>query len=72
MVVIIEQIKLFIGLKFKITEGRPYTEFGHNSFKKLVCIYPGSRQPTVLAGAPAHGHSNDVLYMKQTLKWKNS
>jgi hypothetical protein len=31
-----------------------YTEFGHNSFRKLVCINPGSRHPTVLAGAPAY------------------
>lgn len=49
-----------------------YTKFGHNSFKKLVCMYPGSRQPTVLAGAPAHRHSYDVLSTKEKLsKWKN-
>lgn len=25
---------------------------GHNSFRKLVCINPGSRHPTVFAGDP--------------------
>lgn len=29
-----------------------YTVFGHKSFKKLVCMKPGSRQPTVRAGEP--------------------
>lgn len=31
-----------------------YREFGHNSFKKLVWMNPGSRQPTVRAGGPVH------------------
>lgn len=29
-----------------------YIVFGHKSFRKLVCIKPGSRQPTVRAGEP--------------------
>lgn len=31
-----------------------YTEFGHKSFRKLVWMNPGSRQPTVRAGGAAH------------------
>lgn len=29
-----------------------YTVFGHKLFRKLVCMKPGSRHPTVLAGEP--------------------
>lgn len=29
-----------------------YKRLGHKSLRKLVCMKPGSRQPTVLAGGP--------------------
>ena len=29
-----------------------YMKLGHKSLRKLVCMKPGSRQPTVLAGEP--------------------
>jgi hypothetical protein len=29
-----------------------YMKLGHKSLRKLVCMKPGSRQPTVLAGGP--------------------
>lgn len=29
-----------------------YTVLGHKSLRKLVCMKPGSRQPTVRAGDP--------------------
>ena len=29
-----------------------YKTLGHKSLRKLVCMKPGSRQPTVLAGGP--------------------
>lgn len=32
---------------------KAYMVLGHRSSKKLVCIKPGSRHPTVRAGAPA-------------------
>ena len=38
------------------------TALGHNSFKKLVCINPGSRHPTVLVGAPTHMHQQVELW----------
>ena len=32
---------------------KAYTKFGHRFLRKLVCMKPGSRQPTVRAGEPA-------------------
>lgn len=40
-----------------------YREFGHKSFKKLVWMNPGSRQPTVRAGGAAHYDNNFVTTM---------
>lgn len=48
-----EQDEFIIILKFRVGQIVAYIELGHNSFKKLVWMNPGSRHPTVLAGAPA-------------------
>ena len=45
------------------SETKTYTVFGHKSFKKLVWMKPGSRQPTVRAGGAALFHSNVVKTM---------
>lgn len=45
--------KFVIILKSPSRQNLAYIELGHNSFKKLVWMNPGSRHPTVLAGAPA-------------------
>jgi hypothetical protein len=40
-------------MKMTKCQGKPnYMELGHKSLRKLVCMKPGSRQPTVLAGGP--------------------
>lgn len=41
-------------LYYKLEENVTYNVLGHNSFRKLVCINPGSRHPTVIAGSPEH------------------
>jgi len=41
-------------LWYKINEYlNAYTKFGQRFFRKLVCMKPGSRHPTVRAGEPA-------------------
>ena len=42
-----------------------YIELGHNSERKLVCMNPGSRHPTVLAGAPAYRRSKINLFTQK-------
>lgn len=37
-----------------------YKLFGHKSFMKLVCMNPGSRQPTVRAGEPESAHEISI------------
>jgi len=50
--------KLYLSLipkyQKKGEKTKSYRELGHSSFRKLVCMNPGSRQPTALAGAPTH------------------
>ena len=49
-----------IGLK-------TYTLFGHKFVKKLVCVKPGSCQPTVRAGAPTKVQINKETHHETTL-----
>ena len=47
-------MKLVLALK------KQYMELGHKSFRKLVWMKPGSRQPNVRAGGPVEQEKNFV------------
>jgi len=43
-----------------------YTKFGQRFFRKLVCMKPGSRQPTVRAGEPASENNQRTTLQSYT------
>lgn len=51
----------------KIILWDPYSAFGHKFFRKLVCMKPGSRHPTVRAGEPAGSELISLQLQMETI-----